>query len=316
MVNKDLYMPENDFYDLVKYPLPSKMEFEDIVEFTLLFMDLKSKPAHYSDLGLCRYNLNTFDGFILLDPKVILNKDIIFLNPEAEGIDLSLHNNSLNMKWLYISENSGIVMLQKYRQLLLKELRGKNFHNGRIIEERNALLTKNDTWYTFEETYLSHKIGHKEFIVPACLKKDYVYDIKEVKKRIKSDTHEEFQKKFWMSISMQLTFYYEWFAYIRENEKSIGFKIPINPESFEDIFKMAEFGNTASGRKKAIIHWVKSHLRNIKEKQNCNDNYRQVLVKKHLRGETKFNWNGLECHIIPAQYDLIKSQSKKKFITV
>ncbi|GAJ05427.1 unnamed protein product, partial [marine sediment metagenome] len=41
---------------------------------------------------------------------------------------------------------------------------------------------------------------------------------------------------------------------------------------------------------------------------------RQVLVRKHLRGETKFNWRGLEVNIIPADYDIMKTRTRKKFI--
>ena len=63
-------------------------------------------------------------------------------------------------------------------------------------------------------------------------------------------------------------------------------------------------------RKVAIVNFVKEHYRTIK---GYNDNEREVLIQKHLRGELKFNWRGLEVHITPSPYDLRKTKTNKKF---
>ena len=73
------------------------------------------------------------------------------------------------------------------------------------------------------------------------------------------------------------------------------------------------FRNLPEGasRKKAIVNIVKDHYRTIK---GHNDNERQVLIQKHIRGELKFNWRGLEVHITPSPYDLRTIKTSKKFL--
>ena len=63
-------------------------------------------------------------------------------------------------------------------------------------------------------------------------------------------------------------------------------------------------------RKRAIVNYVKDHYRTIK---GYNNNEREVLVQKHLRGDLKFNWRGLEVHITPSAYDLKRIKTQKKF---
>jgi hypothetical protein len=116
------------------------------------------------------------------------------------------------------------------------------------------------------------------------------------------------------AVIVSFTAYFEWFVYIRENDNSIGIKIPIHPESFNDIFELRNIPEGAE-RKKAILHYVKSHYRRHRV-ETYNMDERLVYVKKYLRGETKFNWRGLQVNIIPSQDDVNILQSKKKFMEV
>jgi len=116
-----------------------------------------------------------------------------------------------------------------------------------------------------------------------------------------------------LALSLSITSYFEWFVYIRETPKSIGIKIPVHPESTKEIFSMRNIPEGAS-RKKAICHYVKQHYRTIKNDYSQEE--RVVMVKKYLRGETKFNWRGLEVNIIPSQDDIDILQPRKQFMKV
>ena len=68
-----------------------------------------------------------------------------------------------------------------------------------------------------------------------------------------------------------------------------------------------------NNREQQIVNFVKDHYRTIK---GYNNNERKILVQKHLRGDLKFNWRGLEVHIIPSPYDMRTINTKKKPIRV
>ena len=51
---------------------------------------------------------------------------------------------------------------------------------------------------------------------------------------------------------------------------------------------------TASGRNKKIVHYVKEHERDYKGKK--------TIVKEHIRGVSKFTWNGYECLVTAPEF--------------
>jgi hypothetical protein len=58
-------------------------------------------------------------------------------------------------------------------------------------------------------------------------------------------------------------------------------------------------------RRAALIHWVTEHWR----KKRAGG---EVKVREHLRGTTKFAWNGLNCVILPARDDLARLQTARR----
>lgn len=117
-------------------------------------------------------------------------------------------------------------------------------------------------------------------------------------------------KTLHLSLQLALTYDYEWSCYIKEKPDSLGVRIPIHPSSSKEIFMMRNLPEGKT-RKRAIVNFVKDHYRTIKG----NGNERKVLIEKHLRGDLKFNWRGLEVHITPSPYDLRKYKSNKNFLT-
>lgn len=71
--------------------------------------------------------------------------------------------------------------------------------------------------------------------------------------------------------------------------------IPTSPAGIIDLFRLRDIPNGAS-RRQALLHWVRSHSRSLR-------NGSVAEVKAHLRGESRFAWNGLSCEIVPSEQD-------------
>lgn len=80
-----------------------------------------------------------------------------------------------------------------------------------------------------------------------------------------------------------------------KEEKEIKFPVPI--DDYKEVFSGRGGPLLESGKKKAIIHWVASHLRMKK-----NDD--PVIVRKHIRGVQSFVIDGISVVISPSKYDM------------
>ena len=101
-----------------------------------------------------------------------------------------------------------------------------------------------------------------------------------------------------------------WTCYVRENEKSIGFRFPVHPYSAKQMFAMRDLPEGKT-RRASLINFVKEHYREYKG--DSEEEKKKVLIKAHLRGETKFTWNGLQIEVCPSYPDLktYKKESTK-----
>jgi hypothetical protein len=86
-----------------------------------------------------------------------------------------------------------------------------------------------------------------------------------------------------------------------KEEREIKFPIPI--ADYKEVFLDRNGPFLGSGKKKAIIHWVSSHLRKRK-----NDDH--VLVSKHIRGVQSFLIDGISIVISPSKYDMQSLENK------
>lgn len=77
--------------------------------------------------------------------------------------------------------------------------------------------------------------------------------------------------------------------------KEIKFPVPIS--DYKNVFLDRKGPFLDSGKKRAIIHWVASHLR-----RKNNDDY--SVVKKHIRGVQSFLIDGISVVISPSKYDM------------
>jgi hypothetical protein len=89
---------------------------------------------------------------------------------------------------------------------------------------------------------------------------------------------------------------YEWRVRFRAAPGQLSATIPTDPVGAREAFKLRDLPEGRS-RRTALRNWVRSHWRS---KRPASD---PELVQAHLRGETNFNWNGMECELLPSQFD-------------
>ena len=198
---------------------------------------------------------------------------------------------------------------QNYKVVSAWEKRG-----GEILKKAKEIGISEDGLYktekgTFNGMQIIKMMANKyDVLVPIINKRGYEIRPSDVTEYMKTNTYKEESDVYRANLSLNLTFHYEWFVYLRETEKSVGFKIPILPQNYHEIFSLRGIPEGAQ-RRKALVHFVREHSRIIK-RENVDT---KTLVHKYLRGETKFNWRGLQVDVIPSKSDIINTQTKKKF---
>lgn len=73
---------------------------------------------------------------------------------------------------------------------------------------------------------------------------------------------------------------------------------PTDPTGVLEVFRLRDLPE-GKKRRDALLHWVREHWR-----RRRSDPTAFAKVKEHLRGKTTFVWNGLQCLIKPAPFDL------------
>lgn len=314
--NKDLI---NEDFSSASLP-PIREDFIAKLENSLMFLNYKDLSMWHSD-AKNKVHLQNFDGAWLLDVSLRhKEKDDFTLKPFGDFQVTPDMFPNLNLRTLNLSGEVG--HLSKYKFLDNKQKR--NLENYKyIFSERSAFLDYGkQKWWTNENGYGFNKINNinneLNCILPmhTPLVKGAQYDKRAVARMIEAElkdpnsSYMHTLKGFHMALQLSLTYDYEWSCYIKETPDSLGVRIPIHPSSSKEVFMMRNIPEGKS-RKKAIVNFVKDHYRTIK---GCNDNERQVLIQKHLRGDLKFKWRGLEVHITPSPYDLRRTKTTKNFL--
>lgn len=312
--NKDLV--NNDF-EVAKLP-KLRDDFIAKLENALMFLSYKDSNMWVGE-ALNNVPLKTFDGAWLTDISLRHEKEENFcFTPYGDLQVTPSMFPDLNIKTLNLTGEIG--HLSKIRFLSAKEKR--HLENRRYIySQKTAFLDYGkQKWWTAEDGFGFDKVNETEnsrFIAPvyASLKPGYILNKDEVAIRIKEDLNDKESpymvslKQLHMALQLALTYDYEWSCYIRETPDSLGVRIPIHPSSSKEVFMMRNIPEGKT-RRKAIVNYVKDHYRTVKNVKNEDT---QILIKKHFRGELKFNWRGLEVHVTPSPYDLRKIKTSKRF---
>lgn len=85
--------------------------------------------------------------------------------------------------------------------------------------------------------------------------------------------------------------HFYWMVSFRKGS-GISVRFPIDPRIALELFSDRQ-KSPQKARREALMHWVQEHLR----KKPTRDDY--SIVRKHIRGKTKFLWHGYHCVIDP-----------------
>ena len=86
----------------------------------------------------------------------------------------------------------------------------------------------------------------------------------------------------------------------RSNQPAMAF--PTDPIGVREIFRLRDIPE-GKARRASMIHWVDAHYR-----KKHDDPSALTYVRKHLRGGTRFTWNGLICTVKPPRSDAAFSE--------
>lgn len=96
---------------------------------------------------------------------------------------------------------------------------------------------------------------------------------------------------------------YAWHVAFGFNDGGPRLVVPTNPRGCLDLFRSRDLA-AGERRRAALRHWVNSHYRNRSEDPGA-----VAYVRDHLRGATRFIWNGLDCELMVSAYDLEKDEA-------
>jgi hypothetical protein len=107
-----------------------------------------------------------------------------------------------------------------------------------------------------------------------------------------------------MAIAKTLTSEYCWSVSLGWDDK-LMLRFPTDALGVKEVFRLRSIPNGES-RKKALLHWVSEHYRRTKKYDEPID------IQPYLRGNVKFNWNGLLCVIKPSIDDVLGLKNKNR----
>jgi hypothetical protein len=105
-------------------------------------------------------------------------------------------------------------------------------------------------------------------------------------------------------LNLMLMERYQWTVRFRAQPDKLAVSIDTDPEGAREAFRLRDIPNGTS-RRAALRNWVTAHTRRRRGGAD------RQLVLAHLRGETRFAWNGLECELIPSAFDREKEIARK-----
>ena len=177
---------------------------------------------------------------------------------------------------------------KRVRRVPMKEVRGMfRTRTGMLVEHSFATIFKDGKHLPCR--YYAEKRGDKWCTIGQPFE---VFD--------QSPVADEDQTSIEMAMSIAFSNFYEWAVWL-------GFRgfpkiaLKTDPQGARAVFRLRDLP-PGGGRRAALRHWVESYYR--KRPTGSDIDGEAIKVIGHLRGNTDFSWNGLECSIRPSEYDL------------
>jgi hypothetical protein len=111
-----------------------------------------------------------------------------------------------------------------------------------------------------------------------------------------------------LAASLDLTLRYEWVVRFGV-DGSFSVAYPSERSNITDVFRLRDVPE-GKRRREALQTLVTQHWKRSRSQAPTEDP--RVFVREHLRGQTKFNWNGLMCEVIPPKYDVERLEKAKQ----
>lgn len=112
---------------------------------------------------------------------------------------------------------------------------------------------------------------------------------------------------FLTACSVAFSLRYEWLVVIGA-EDNASILVPVERMACKELFRLRDIPE-GKARRAALLHFVTQHWKRSRSQAPAEDP--AVFVREHLRGQTKFTWNGLTCEVIPPKYDVERLAAAK-----
>jgi hypothetical protein len=99
---------------------------------------------------------------------------------------------------------------------------------------------------------------------------------------------------------------YDWHVRVGYEEMP-RLRIPTDEKGVRALFANRDLA-AGRDRRTALKHWVGQHWRRVPHEEGETD----TLVRRYLRGEVEFTWNGFICTLEPSRYDLEKNEELRR----
>lgn len=267
---------------------------ENIIDNLMNYLCLSDLDTRVKRSKLHDLPLNYFkECEILIEDSNIQDSDwAIFTDVKPSDInnkyDISIIGNHFSEK----EDDTSLYWTSRFRSLPLRSCQGKVTRMfPSMAEFTMSIINKNGTYNSCLDIL---GFNGKKW-VPVL---DRGFDKYGFSHKSWSHRDEEINRNSVAALGIAFSRQYMWRAVIGlENEASISFSI--HPNASKSLFKLRD-APPNKDRRSAIRNWVSEHWR-INHKDPDPD--QSIEVKRHLRGQTKFKWNGWIVEIIPAPFD-------------
>lgn len=267
--------------------------YEDKIEEALLYLETSQKikpPSRFYDVSKSH-----FDGARLFD---IDPYGFAFIEPNTSP-DI-LEGQPINYSFMYSVQDKRDpghrFTIQKIRAVDAKYVRGRVSRLAGLMVEHTALLVMSDGRAYPTREFVGF-IGGRWVPIGCINEMRNNSPIRE--NRVVDD---KWNGRIGCTVCLQFYSRYEWVANVKiDDGPCVGFVT--DPLGAREIFRLRDVA-PGKQRRAALRNWISEHWR---KKRNGPDE--ATRVREHLRGNTKFKWNGLSVEIKPSRFDVERNES-------
>lgn len=266
------------------------MSYRDKIEDALLYLENAQEirpPSKFYDVSKSHFDgARLFDidpyGFEFIEPDT--SPDVL----EGQPINYSFMNSVDDKK-----DPEHRFTIQKIRAVDAKYVRGRVTRLAKLMIEHTALLVMSNGRAYPTRDFIGY-IGGR-WVQIACINEMRQHT--PIPQNRAANMDDKWDGRIGCMICLQFYSRYEWVANVKIGSgPAIGFVT--DPIGAREIFRLRDI-NPGKLRRAALRNWITEHWR-----KKRNDPNEATRVREHLRGNTKFNWNGLGVEIKPSRFDI------------